>query len=81
MEKTKINNFLFELQSLGYKFSHKPLKEGVYDIWLGTNNIAVIAFEVNKIRYFVINEDDKKHFEKDEVIDLILEYNDMLEEH
>lgn len=44
-------------------------------------NVAIIAFEADKIRHFVFNESDKKRFETDGVIELILEYNCRLEEH
>ena len=80
MEKTKINNFLFEIQSLGYSFSNSH-RDGVYDIWIHNKNVAIIAFEETKIRYFVINEEDKKRFETDGIVELILEYNCRLEEH
>ena len=80
MEKTTINNFLFELQSLGYSFSNGHRK-GVYDIWIHGENVAIIAFEAEKIRHFVFNESDKKRFETDGIVELILEYNCRLEEH
>ena len=81
MEKTTINNFLFELQSLGYTFSNGHRKD-VYDIWIHGENVAIIAFEAEKIRHFVFNESDKKRFETDGIVELILEYNDrMMEEH
>ena len=81
MEKTKINNFLFELQSLGYSFSNNH-NQDVYDIWLHNENVAIISFEETKIRPFVIKEKNRKRFETDGIVELILEYNDrMLEEH